>query len=260
MAFAIVNDHRIHYEDTGGEGLPVVFSHGFLMDQAMFDPQVEALSDKYRCITWDERGFGQTECKGPFTYWDSASDLMGLLDHLGVEQAVLVGMSQGGYLSLRATLADPDRVKALVLIDSQAASDTPEEREGFQAMHDAWIEYGPIDAVAGGIADLILGPGVDHHEWLVRWRFRPPAMLTEPFNTLVGRDDVTDRLGEIRCPVLIFHGSEDQAIPMERAEQVRDGVADCAGIVVVEGAAHAPNLSHPDAVNGPLADFLAGIN
>src|SRR5439155_1039112 len=79
--FAEVNRQRLFYEDGGGEGPVVAFSHGLFMDHSMFDPQVEALRDGYRCIAWDERGHGQTgDALEPFTYWDSADDLMALLD------------------------------------------------------------------------------------------------------------------------------------------------------------------------------------
>ena len=72
-------------------------------------------------ITWDERGFGDTEYDGePFTYWDSAADCLGLLDHLGIDRAVVGGMSQGGFVSLRAALTAPERVRGLILIDTQA--------------------------------------------------------------------------------------------------------------------------------------------
>ena len=67
---------------------------------------------------------------------------------------------------------------------------------------------------------------------------------------------MTDRLSEITCPAVIFHGDGDQAIGMDRAEALRDGLANCEQFVVVKGAAHAGNLSHPDQVNGPLLDFL----
>ena len=114
MPYADVNGQRICYEDSGGDGPPVIFSHGFLMDREMFAAQVAALSPEYRVVTWDERGFGETEFDGePFTYWDSARDCLGLLDQLGIGEAVLGGMSQGGFLSLRAALLAPDRVRAL---------------------------------------------------------------------------------------------------------------------------------------------------
>src|SRR6185503_14557422 len=75
MSYATINGQRIHFEDSGGSGPPVILAHGFLMDQSMFDRQVEVLAPAFRVIRWDERGFGQTEEDGrPFTYWDSAAD------------------------------------------------------------------------------------------------------------------------------------------------------------------------------------------
>ena len=107
MPFADVNDQHIYFEDSGGEGPVVIFSHGFLMDHEMFESQVAALAGEFRCITWDERGFGNTAARGAFTYWDSADDALALLDSLGVEQAFFVGMSQGGFIALRAALRSP---------------------------------------------------------------------------------------------------------------------------------------------------------
>src|SRR5579862_4516775 len=109
MPVVAANGIEINYTDSGGDGPVVVFSHGFLMDLTMFDQQVTALAPEYRVITWDERGHGGTWATGPFTYWDSAADVLALLDQLGVERAVLAGMSQGGFLSLRAALTATDR-------------------------------------------------------------------------------------------------------------------------------------------------------
>src|SRR2546421_8047375 len=145
MPFADVDDQRIFYQDSGGSGPVVVFSHGFLMDHEMFAPQVAALSHEFRCITWDERGFGQTEAHGPFTYWDSGRDCVALLDHLGLDGAVLVGMSQGGFLSMRAALSHPDRVKGLALIDTQAGVEAEAARPAYDAMDQQWGTQGPDD-------------------------------------------------------------------------------------------------------------------
>ena len=255
MPFANVNGQRLYFEDSGGDGPPVIFSHGFLMDHEMFAPQVEALADAFRCITWDERGFGQTTATGPFTYYDSASDCVGLLDHLGIDHAVLAGMSQGGFLSLRTALTAPDRVTALVLIDTQAGIEDPETLPLYQAMHDEWVTNGP-GAVQDAVAGLILGGGCDPSPWIAKWNAAPKESLTFPFRCLVERDDITGQLGEIVCPAIIFHGDADQSIAMSAAETLRDGLKGCERLVVVEGAAHASNLSHPDQVNGPLRAFL----
>ena len=106
MSTAFINGQSIYYEDKGGTAATLAFSHGILMDLEMFAPQVEALRSRYRCVVWDERGHGRTagERLAPFSYYDSADDLAALLRHLAIDKAVLVGMSQGGFLSLRCAL------------------------------------------------------------------------------------------------------------------------------------------------------------
>ena len=255
MPFADVNGQHVYYEDSGGSGPPVIFSHGFLMDHEMYAPQVEMLAGEFRCITWDERGFGQTAATGPFTYYDSAADCIALLDHLSIDQAVLTGMSQGGYLSLRAALVYPDRVKALVLIDTQAASEDPAVAPAYEAMHDEWVTNGPA-GVQEMIAGLILGPDVDSAPWYAKWATMSPESFGLAFRCLMARDDVTGRMSEISCPAIIFHGDGDQAIPLAQGEALCAALAGCEGVVVIKGAAHAPNLSHPGQVNGPLREFL----
>src|SRR3954468_9596720 len=136
MPLADVNGQHVYYEDSGGSGHAVLFSHGFLMDHEMFAPQVAALAGEFRCITWDERGFGQTEAAGDFTFWDSADDALALLAHVGADRAFLVGMSQGGFLSMRAPLRALDRVLGLGLIDSQSGPEPAEAIPLYQAMTD----------------------------------------------------------------------------------------------------------------------------
>jgi pimeloyl-ACP methyl ester carboxylesterase len=251
---------RIHYEDTGGDGPPILWSHGFLMDHTMFDPQVAGL-DGYRHIRWDERGFGATESSGPFTYWDSADDAVALLDHLGIDAAVLAGMSQGGFLSLRAALAHPRRVRALILIDTQSGTEDPENVESYRGMVDA-VANGDEEtrsAVFDIVGGLIIGDPDLEPEWKAKWMADDPARIVDPGGALLDRDDITDRLGEIACPALIVHGTADTAIPIEKAELLRAGLADCRDLVPIEGAAHAPNLTHPAEVNRHIERFLEAL-
>jgi pimeloyl-ACP methyl ester carboxylesterase len=256
MPFADVNGQHIYFEDSGGDGVPVIFSHGFLMDHEMFRPQVAALSGEFRCITWDERGFGQTEATGPFTYWDSADDALALLAHLDADRAFFVGMSQGGFLSMRAALRAPDRVLGLGLIDTQSGLEAEEVRPAYEAMTEEWTTNGPSDELADAIAGIIMSPGFDHTEWVAKWKARPKDVIREPFRTLMDRDDISDRLPEITAPAVVFHGEADTAIPMDKAEQLLKNLGHCEELVRIPDAGHASNLSHPAEVNGPLADFL----
>ena len=179
------------------------------MDREMFAPQAEALSPEYRVITWDERGFGETEFDGqPFTYWDSAKDCLALLDHLGIEEAVVGGMSQGGFVSLRAALGSaPERVRALVLIDTQSGGEDPERLPAYRQMQETWLTHGPVDELTQAISALIIGDPVVSEAWIAKWRELPREAMMEPTETLFTRDDITDRVGEITCPAIVFHGN-----------------------------------------------------
>lgn len=257
MPSARSGGRELFYEDSGGDGPAVLFSHGFLMDRTMFDPQVEALSPEFRCVRWDAPGFGRTPVSGPFTYWDLADDAVAILDDLGIPEAAWVGMSQGGFVSLRGALRHPERVRALVLVDSDAATDDEQTREGYRAMLGGWIEEGPDEELLATMADLILGsdPGI-RERWIATWKARPGPELRHPMAALLDRDDVSDRLGEIRCPALVVHGEGDVSISMERAERVAAALPGCTDLVRVPGAMHAPNLTHPGAVNPALLAFL----
>jgi 3-oxoadipate enol-lactonase len=256
MAFADVNGQHLYFEDTGGSGPAVIFSHGFLMDHEMFGPQVAALAGPFRCITWDERGFGHTEARGPFTYWDSADDALALLSHLDIDAAFFVGMSQGGFLSMRAALRAPDRVRGLGLIDTDAGVEPPETKPAYEAMATEWTTNGPSDALAAGVAGIIMSPGYDPAPWIAKWQAAPKEAIRLPFQALMDRDDIWDRVPQISAPAIVFHGEVDAAFPMDRAERLAKELPSCEELVRIAGAGHASNLSHPDAVNRPLGDFL----
>ncbi len=257
MPTATINGADVAYADTGGNGPAVVLSHGYLMDHDMFEPQVRALAPEFRIITWDQRGFGGTSAAGPFSFWDSARDVLGLLDHLGLDRAVLGGMSQGGFLSLRAALLAPGRVRALALIDTQAGQEDPALAPAYEQMEETWLAQGP-EPVQEVVASIILG-GVDPQAWFAKWAELDPDGLRHSFRCLMDRDDVTGRLAEITCPALIVHGTQDAAIPMAKAEALRDGLGGEARLVAVEGGLHAANLTHPDQVNAALLDFLRSL-
>lgn len=258
MPNAELNGTTIHFEDTGGRGPAVILSHGFLMDHTMFDAQVAALRATHRVVTWDERGFGGTHAPGDFTYWDSANDVLALMDHLGIAKAVVGGMSQGGFLSLRVALTAPERVEALILLDTQSGTEAPETVEPYNQLHAAWVGHGSA-AVQDVIAGIILGPG-QWQEWFAKWAALQPDQFTRAFNCLMHRDDVTDRLGEITCPALIVHGTADVAIPMAKAEVLRDGIAGPTTLVPVDGGPHAANMTHADEVNKAIVRFLAALS
>jgi 3-oxoadipate enol-lactonase len=115
------------------------------------------------------------------------------------------------------------------------------------------------------VAGIILGPG-RWDGWYAKWagqyaQWAPGDLghLTWPFRCLMDRDDITGRLGEISCPALIVHGSQDAAIPLARAEQMRDGLDGPTTFTLIEGAPHASNVTHPGAVNAEIVNFLHSL-
>jgi pimeloyl-ACP methyl ester carboxylesterase len=261
MPLCSVNGQWIYYEDTGGDGFPVVLAHGLLMDHEMFAPQVESRVPGCRVVTWDARCHGQTETTDdPFTYWDLADDLKGLLDHLDIEQAAVGGMSQGGFISLRFALRYPERVSALILIDTQAGVEDPDKAATYEVMLDVWEADGLNDQLSETIAAVILGnEWSGRGPWITKWRQTPQSLLRPAFRTLVGREDIHSRLGEIKAPALVVHGSADAAIDLELAQRLCSEIADCRGLVIVEGGGHASNLTHPEEVNIALKQFLGDL-
>lgn len=258
MPLCKVNGQWIHYEDTGGNGPPLVLAHGLLMDNQMFAPQIEALGSRYRVIAWDARGHGETETTDdPFSFSDLADDLKGLLDHLGIARAVIGGMSQGGFVALRFALKNPERVQALILLSTQAGAEDPDKVVLYQSMLEVWEAEGLNDQLAETIAAIVLGnewPG--RFEWISKWRQQPRSLLRPAFNALAGREDIHDRLGEIKAPVLVIHGTADAAIDIELAQRLCSGLANAQPLVMIEGGGHACNLTHPELVNPYVQQFL----
>ena len=261
MPLAEVNGQWINYEDTGGSTAPVVLAHGLLMDREMFAPQIAAARSGTRFITWDARCHGETEnTDNPFSYWDLADDLKGLLDHLGVERAVIGGMSQGGFVALRFALKYPERVSALILMGTQAGLEDPEKVEVYKVMLDVWESEGLNDQLAHTIAAIVLGNEWGGSEdWIAKWHQKPRSLLRQAFQTLVTRDDIHHRLGEIKAPALVIHGTADAAIDVEKAHRMCSDLANCRGMVTIEGGGHASNLTHPKLVNLAIQQFFAGL-
>lgn len=261
MPVASLRGQRIHYEDSGGAGLALVLSHGFLQDSSMFDAQVRRLRPRHRVITWDQRGHGGTvSTSEAITYWDSADDLAALLDQLGVKRAVVGGMSQGGFISLRFALRYPDRAAGLVLIDTQSGQEDPDKVQQYDAMHDVWTGSGPSDQLLEMVAAIIIGNRrPESADWIAKWRKLDPANLTYIYRTLMDRDDITGRLGEIRAPAVVIHGTDDVAIDISLAEQLCGNLSACRGLIRIEGAGHSSNITHPEPVNKAIEEFLASI-
>lgn len=261
MPIAELSGNQVYYEVTGSGPETIVFSHGAFLDHTMWAPLVEALSGEYRCITYDERGHGMTECNGPYDYYDLAADAVGLLDLAGADNAVLIGMSQGGWLSQRAALQSPDKVRGLVLVGTSLPLMSEEETAGFTQLSQGWLGMGPVGPIADAVYGIqFAGTDYDGSRYRERWQGKAPSAWAHVWETiLTKRDDIVDRAKEITCPVSVVHGTADVAFSLASAETMAAAFPNSRGLTVIEGGPHACALTHPDEVAEAIRALMKSL-
>ncbi|MES2492832.1 MAG: alpha/beta hydrolase [Pseudomonadota bacterium] len=254
---ALPTGPTVAYEDSGGNGTAIVFSHGYMMSREMFEPQFAGLADRWRCIAWDARGHGETEWEGGFDYWDSGRDMLALCDALGLDKIVHVGMSQGGLLGMRAALLHPERFHGLVQLSTQAGTvPESEANRDFGPHMMAWLDHGPNEERLNYLGDLILGPGVDHSQWHQAWRAMTAQQVRDATGALMTIDELWDRLPEVKPPVCTIHGLADIATSHELGLRTPLAVPDARTVTLIPHGPHAVNVSDPKRVNKAIAGFM----
>jgi len=244
---------RLSYRDQG-QGPAIVFLHAFPLDQTMWDEQAASLIKERRVITFDWPGFGQSPTTAPdpeTTGLDGmVAEVIELLDHLGLDQVDLCGLSMGGYAALALYRSYPDRVRSLILCDTKATADPPATRQARQEMAELAVREGsaaliplmlprllgastlrrPADPLPERIAEMI--------------RRSTPQGVVRALHAMATRTATTDLLGSIRVPTLVVVGEEDiLSTPAEMREMA--AAIPQATLQVIEDAGHLPNLEQP---------------
>ncbi|MEV0064994.1 alpha/beta hydrolase [Amycolatopsis sp. NPDC050768] len=255
MATVTVNGgQQVHFVDYGGDGPAVLLLHSFLMDIDMWEPQVQSFGADYRLIAIDERGHGGTPADADFDYWDVARDAFGVLDHLGIERAAVIGTSQGGFIALRMALLQPERVTAMAVLGTSAEKEAEGTATVYRHLIAAWLEAGP-EPLVDGVAVFCLGD-YEASAWKTKWLEVPGEKFQRIMETLVSRDSVLERAGEIQLPVLVLHGSGDNEYPMARAESLVAALPNAEPLVTIVSGAHFLSLTHASDVYPHLKKFL----
>jgi 3-oxoadipate enol-lactonase len=252
------NGIEINYE-IEGEGPMVTFSHSLACNLSMWDEQARALKGRYRILRYDTRGHGQTSAPAAaYTLDQLADDLKGLLDGLGITATHFVGLSMGGMIGQVFALKHPAMVQSLVLCDT-----TSRYPSGAAAV---WEER--IKTVTAKGMDPMVTPTLER--WFtVPFRARHRDMMervgamirSTPAPGYVGcchalpKINVTDRLKEVRCPVLVIVGEKDPGTPVEMARDIHAALT-TAELAVLSRASHLSNLEQPAEFNRALAGFL----
>jgi len=260
---ALCDGVEIAYDDVGS-GVPVAFIHGFPHDRTLWAPQLGALVDRARCIAPDLRGFGESSRNGPFTIDQFADDVATLLRMLGIERAVVAGLSMGGYVAFSLWRRHRALVRAFVLADTRAGADTGEARARRMALMELARTRGSGVVAAAQITGMI---GKTTRERRPRLIDDVHAMLeSAPVEGIVGalrammeRVDSTPTLATIDVPTLVVVGDEDVLTPVSEAELLHAGIRG-SRLEVIAHAGHLSNVERPAAFNHVLSEFLAALD
>lgn len=245
---------HIAYEVTGeGPGVPVLLTHGFSADHHSWAGMVTHLQGGRRCVVWDVRGHGATDSPtdpAGYTPELALADMAAVLDAAGIERAVVGGHSMGGYLSMRFWLAHPDRVAALLLIDTGPGYRNDEARAQWNDTCEAFArrfeERGPEGLAKSPEVQAAQHRGVEG--------------LVQAARGILRQHDaaVIEHLPAIDVPTLVVVGSDDRAYLNGAAYMAKK--INGAGHHVIEGAGHAPMVTHPDALFPLVDEFLGRVD
>lgn len=249
-----INGVDLWVED-GGSGPAVVLTHGYSATGDMWNPQRRVLEARYRLLTWDLRGHGRSESPADpslYSHRLAVEDLRCLLDELDVEQAVVGGLSLGGYLSLAFYHQYPERVRALLIADSGPGYRNDEARAQWNAnafKRAEELEQRGLDALRGATRERT--EAVQLHTSAQGLAHAARGMLAQDDSTVI------DSLPAVAVPTLIVVGSKDKPFlaPSEYMARKISG----ARLETIDGAGHAANLDQPELFNRVLLDFFDGL-
>jgi 3-oxoadipate enol-lactonase len=259
MPTADLDGVSIFYHDEG-QGEPLLMIHGFPLSSDLYQPQRAALSHRFRVITPDLRGMGRSDVlPGSYSMDTYADDMAALLDHLGIGQAIVGGMSMGGYVLFALLRRHPDRVKGIILINTKAAADTEDARQGRYKMAEQARSESASAIAETMLPKMLTQQTREQQADLADFVHR--MMAATPVDGIIGaleamaqRPDSTALLGSIQVPTLIITGSEDALIPPAVAQELHSTIPN-AELVIIDGAAHAAVLERPAAVNRAIEEW-----
>ena len=264
-----IGSRTIAYLDSApgnAELRPYVLLHAFPIGASMWEPQMRGIPAGWRLITPDLRGFGgssEADSVNSMSMGDYASDVVNLLDELGIDRVVIGGASMGGYATMAFAQTAADRIDGLVFANTRAGADSPEARANRRNMLAVVDREGP-SGVARDMMPKLLGnttretnPEV---EPFVRRLIKQQSQtaIRGAIHRMMHRPDSTPLLSQVQVPTLVVTGEEDELIPIDESRAIANAIKDST-LVVIPGAGHLSNLEQPDAFNNALNTFLAKL-
>jgi len=258
----VVNSINIAYDDHG-IGQPVLFLHAFPLNRSMWSGEMMALllEQRYRLVALDWRGFGESDIlSGISTMEQFADDVAGLMDVLGMQDAVICGLSMGGYAAFAFLRKYPQRVKGLILADTRPAADTAEARANRENVARI-AETQETEAIADLQVPKLISEYTRQYHLEIELRIRQminaatPQGIAAASRGMAQRADSTALLSTIAFPTLVIVGEQDSLTPPSVAQDYAAKIPN-AQFIVIPHAGHLSNLEQPEAFLQVISGFL----
>jgi 3-oxoadipate enol-lactonase len=259
-----VNGTELYYEDTGGSGPAILFSHGLLWDTSLFAPQIAALKSRYRCVAYDHRGQGQSaESDLRAIDMDTLfADAVALIEALDLKPVHVCGLSMGGFVAMRLGARRPDLVRSLLLLDTSADPELPENELIF-LLWNRIVRDGGVDILVDTTMPHMLGQSTlsdparaaERDSWCQQLRSTNRPSLWRAINGVIERPSVYHELSCITAPTLVMVGEEDTVTVPAKAERIAAAIAG-AKLVRIPRAGHTATIEQPQAVTQAISCFL----
>jgi len=251
----------LKYDDQG-VGQPVLLIHGFPLCRQMWRPQVTVLADAgFRVICPDLPGFGESPLQeGQVSMSTYADAVIGLLDDLGIQKAVVGGMSMGGYVLFNLVDRFPDRLQGAMFLMTRAAADDAAGKEKRTLLAEE-VGVGNRLIVPDAFSQVLFAPETPQKNPQLVAEVRQWMESTSPAGTVGGllamrdRDDSVAKLADVKLPSLVVGADKDVAVPLEHSRVLAEGLPN-AELKIIPGAGHMANLEQPELFNGALIEFL----
>ncbi|REE98610.1 alpha/beta fold hydrolase [Thermomonospora umbrina] len=255
---------QLYARDVGG-GTPLVLLHAFPLSSAMWLAQREGLAARFRVITPDLRGFGGSVLGEDEPSVDAmADDVARLLRRMGIDRAVIGGLSMGGYVAMALCRRHPDRVLGLLLADTKAAADSEQIRDTRLRQAERLEAEGTPQVLVDEVLPLLLGPTTMRQRALIYGRVRgliqsaPARAAAWALRAMATRPDSFDTLRGTRAPALVIVGAEDQLSPPADARAMADALPN-AELLEIPRAGHLAAIEQPDLFNQVTGEFVSAL-
>jgi 3-oxoadipate enol-lactonase len=268
MPYLSIRGVQLYYEDTGGPGEPIVFSHGMLWNSQLYSRQIEALKGRYRCIAYDHRGQGRSKAPPQGRGIDLRTvyeDAVAFIQALGLAPCHFVGLSQGGFVGLRIASRHPELLRSLVLLDTSAASESLWNRSRYYLLMATtrWLGLWPV---VDRIMSIYFGQtfmkdparAAERDELRLQLT-QNPREVWRAMEGVIMRRDITEELSRIVAPTLIMVGEED-VITRPKAAEILQARIRGAQLVRLPHVGHMSNLEQPTLINQAISQFLQGLS